>query len=139
MFAAGLQQVSPIISHASFSQTDKRQKAFRSTLVMFRNLRGNVKAIWHKSITLYCVCVRQLHHFSKISTAFKTRASIILLGMPLEIWVLGAILTIVGLLSLGCSFGHGEFGLYLPAAGITSVGIGSLVFLTKFKKWVESL
>ncbi len=59
--------------------------------------------------------------------------------MSLEIWVLGAILTIVGFLVIGCSLGHGEFGLYLPAAGITSAGVGSLVFFTNFKKWVESL
>ncbi len=61
------------------------------------------------------------------------------LEMLLEFWVLGAILTIVGFLILGCSFGHAEFGLYLPLAGIVSAGIGSLVFFTSFKKWVETL
>jgi hypothetical protein len=59
--------------------------------------------------------------------------------MLLEVWVLGAILAIVGLLAIGCSFGNGEFGLYLPAAGIASTVTGSWVFLTRFKKWVEAL
>jgi hypothetical protein len=59
--------------------------------------------------------------------------------MLLEVWVLGAILAIVGLLVLGCSFGNGEFGIYLPAVGTASAVAGSWVFLTRFKKWVEAL
>lgn len=59
--------------------------------------------------------------------------------MLLESWILGAILTIVGFLAIGCSLGHAEFGLYLPSAGIVAAGVGSLVFFTSFKKWVERL
>ena len=57
----------------------------------------------------------------------------------MEAWVLGAILALVGFMTIGCSFGHSEFGIYLPAAGITSAGVGVLVFFTSFRKWVESL
>lgn len=59
--------------------------------------------------------------------------------MLLEIWVLGAIMALVGILLIACGFGHIEFGLYLSAAGMTSTGIGSLVFFSGFKKWVENL
>jgi hypothetical protein len=61
------------------------------------------------------------------------------LGMLLEAWVLGAILALVGLLALACGLSHGEFGLYLPAAGITSTGVGSAVFVNSFRKWFENL
>jgi hypothetical protein len=59
--------------------------------------------------------------------------------MLLEIWVLGAILVLVGLLAIACGFSHGEFGLYLPAAGMTSIGVGSVVFVNNFRKWFEKL
>ena len=61
------------------------------------------------------------------------------LGILLETWTLGAILALVGFLTLSCGLGRGEFGLYLPAAGITSAGVGSVVFVNSFKKWVENL
>jgi hypothetical protein len=61
------------------------------------------------------------------------------MGMLLETWVLGAILAMVGLLLITCSFGYGEYGLILPFAGIVSTGAGSLVFVAGFKKWIESL
>jgi hypothetical protein len=57
----------------------------------------------------------------------------------LETWVFGAIFALVGLLTIACSFNHGEFGLYLPAAGITSTGVGSAVFVSSFRKWLENL
>ncbi len=57
--------------------------------------------------------------------------------MLLETWVLGAILTLVGLLAIACSLGHGEYGLLLPSAGIASTATGSFVFVAGFKRWVE--
>ncbi len=59
--------------------------------------------------------------------------------MLLEIWVLGAILALVGLLVIACSFGHSEYGLVPPLAGIAGAGAGSVVFIAGFKKWVDTL
>ena len=59
--------------------------------------------------------------------------------MLLEVWTLGAILALVGFLVLACGFGHGEVGFFLPAAGITSVCVGSAVFVNSFRKWIENL
>ncbi len=60
-------------------------------------------------------------------------------GVPLETWVLGAILALVGLLVIGGSVGNSEFGLPLLAAGLASTSAGSWIFLSKFRKWIESL
>ena len=60
-------------------------------------------------------------------------------GLPLETWVLGAILTFVGLLAKACSFGKNELGITFAIGGFASASFGSLVFVNKFKQWVESL
>ena len=61
------------------------------------------------------------------------------MGLPLETWVLGAILALVGLLVTACSFGKSEFGISFTIAGLSIAGIGSLIFVVKFKKWIETL
>ena len=60
-------------------------------------------------------------------------------GLPLETWVLGAILALVGLLATACSFGKNELGIAFAIGGFASASLGSLVFVAKFKQWVESL
>jgi hypothetical protein len=57
----------------------------------------------------------------------------------LETWVFGTILALVGLLVTACSFGKSELGISFTIAGLSSVGIGSLIFVAKFKKWIETL
>jgi len=61
------------------------------------------------------------------------------LGTPLETWFLGAILTIVGLLVTACGFGKNELGISFTLAGLTSAGVGSFIFVAKFKQWIEHL
>jgi hypothetical protein len=61
------------------------------------------------------------------------------MGTPLETWALGAILTLVGLLVTACSFGKSELGISFTIVGLSSAGIGSLIFVAKFKKWIETL
>jgi hypothetical protein len=61
------------------------------------------------------------------------------MGLPLETWALGAILALVGLLVTACSFGKSELGISFTIAGLSSAGIGSLIFVAKFKKWIETL
>ena len=61
------------------------------------------------------------------------------MGTPLETWALGAILTLVGLLVTACSFGKSELGISFTIAGLSSAGIGFLIFVAKFKKWIETL
>ncbi len=62
-----------------------------------------------------------------------------MLRIPLETWVLGIIMALVGLLVMGCSLGDGELGFPFLAAGLTSTGTGSLIFLATFRKWIRSL
>jgi hypothetical protein len=57
----------------------------------------------------------------------------------LETWVFGAILALVGLLVSACSLGKNELGISYMIAGLTSVILGSLIFVTKFKQWIEKL
>jgi hypothetical protein len=57
----------------------------------------------------------------------------------LETWVFGAILALVGLLVSACSLGKTELGISFMVAGLTSVGVGSLIFVVKFKQWIENL
>jgi hypothetical protein len=57
----------------------------------------------------------------------------------LETWVFGAILALVGLLVTACSLGKTELGVSFMVAGLSSVGVGSLIFVAKFKQWIESL
>jgi len=60
-------------------------------------------------------------------------------GIPLEPWVLGIIMVLVGMLVVGCSFGNVELGFPFLVAGITSSGAGSLIFFTSFRKWIKNL
>jgi hypothetical protein len=57
----------------------------------------------------------------------------------LETWVFGAILALVGLLVTACSLGKTELGVSFMVAGLSSVGVGSLIFVAKFKQWIEHL
>jgi hypothetical protein len=57
----------------------------------------------------------------------------------LETWALGAILTLVGLLVTACSFGKSELGISFAMAGLSSAGIGAIIFVTKFRQWIEHL
>jgi hypothetical protein len=57
----------------------------------------------------------------------------------LETWVLGAILAIVGLLVTACSFGKSELGISFTIAGLASAGVGSIIFVAKFRQWIEHL
>ena len=61
-----------------------------------------------------------------------------MLGIPLETWVLGAILALIGALVIACSFGQGDLSVAFALGGITSVSVGSIIFIAKFKKWIES-
>ena len=61
------------------------------------------------------------------------------MGTPLETWALGAILTLVGLLVTACSLGKSELGISFTIAGLSTVGIGSFIFVAKFKQWLEHL
>jgi hypothetical protein len=60
-------------------------------------------------------------------------------GIPLETWVLGAIMALVGLLVTAYGFGKIELGVPFTIVGLTSAGSGSLIFVAKFKQWVEQL
>ena len=57
----------------------------------------------------------------------------------LETWVFGAILAIVGLMVTACFFGENELDISFLIAGLVSVGVGSLLFVFKFKQWIEKL
>ena len=57
----------------------------------------------------------------------------------LETWVFGAILVLVGLLVSACSLGKNELGISFLIAGLTSTSVGSLIFVAKFKQWIENL
>ncbi len=57
----------------------------------------------------------------------------------METWVLGAILALVGLLVIGSSVGESGLGLPFTLAGLTSTGVGSWVFLTQFRKWIDNI
>jgi hypothetical protein len=57
----------------------------------------------------------------------------------LETWVFGAILALVGLLVSACSLGKAELGISFMIAGLTSASVGSLIFVAKFKQWIEKL
>ena len=61
------------------------------------------------------------------------------MGTPLETWVLGAILAIVGLLVTVCGFGKNELGISFTVVGLASTGVGSFIFVAKFKQWIEHL
>ena len=57
----------------------------------------------------------------------------------LETWVFGAILVLVGVLVSACSFGKTELGISFMVAGLTSASAGTLIFVSKFKQWIEKL
>jgi hypothetical protein len=57
----------------------------------------------------------------------------------LETWVFGVILVLVGLLVSICSLGKTELGVSFMIAGLTSTSVGSILFVFKFKQWIEKL
>jgi hypothetical protein len=60
-------------------------------------------------------------------------------GTPLETWVFGAILALVGLLVTACSFGKSELGISFTITGLAGTAVGSLIFAFKFWHWIEHL
>jgi hypothetical protein len=63
-----------------------------------------------------------------------------LLGVrALETWVFGAILALIGFLVTACGLGKNELGISFMIAGLTSIIVGSLIFVAKFKQWIEKL
>ena len=59
--------------------------------------------------------------------------------MPLESWVFIAIFALAGFLVIACGLNQEELSFAFTVAGITTISFGSLIFVKKFKKWVESL
>jgi hypothetical protein len=57
----------------------------------------------------------------------------------LETWVYGVILVLVGLLVSVCSLGKTELGVSFVIVGLTSTFVGSLIFVVKFKQWIDNL
>ena len=57
----------------------------------------------------------------------------------LETWVFGAILAIVGFLVIFCSVGENGLGLPFFMGGLASAGSGSVIFVLKFRQWIENL
>ena len=57
----------------------------------------------------------------------------------METWIFGAILTLIGLLVMGCGLGRIELGLPFVASGFVCSGAGSYIFVTRFKTWIDSL
>ncbi len=51
----------------------------------------------------------------------------------------GAILAIVGFLVIACGMGENELGVSFVAAGAASASVGSLLFVLKFKEWIDKL
>lgn len=57
----------------------------------------------------------------------------------LETWVFGAILALVGFLVTACSFGQNHLGISFVIAGLATTSAGSLIFVFKFKEWIDRL
>jgi hypothetical protein len=57
----------------------------------------------------------------------------------LETWVFGAILATVGLLITTCFFGKIELDISFLLVGLTIFVFGSLLFVTKFKQWIDNI
>ena len=51
----------------------------------------------------------------------------------------GAILAIVGFLVIFCSVGENGLGLPFFMGGLASAGSGSVIFVLKFRQWIENL
>jgi hypothetical protein len=62
-----------------------------------------------------------------------------LLVMPLEAWVLSAILTLVGLLIVACGLGDIDCSVPFKVVGAGMVGVGCLTWAIKFWQWIHSL
>ena len=57
----------------------------------------------------------------------------------LETWVFGAILAVMGFLVTACGLGGNELGVSFVIAGLASASVGSLIFIFKFKQWIDNL
>lgn len=55
----------------------------------------------------------------------------------METWVLGVILSLVGILLLVVSVGQEEIGFSVTIAGLGSTLIGSIIAIFGFRKWIE--
>ncbi len=59
--------------------------------------------------------------------------------MPLELWVLGATIAVIGVLVSVCGAGASEWDFAFKIVGVAIVGVGSWVCITKFRQWVSSI
>jgi hypothetical protein len=57
----------------------------------------------------------------------------------LETWVFGAILALMGFLVTACGFMQSELGVSFVVPGLTSASVGALIFVFKFKQWIDRL
>jgi hypothetical protein len=57
----------------------------------------------------------------------------------LETWVFGVILALIGFLVAACGFVQNDLGVSFIMTGIASGSFGSLIFVYKFKQWIDNL
>jgi hypothetical protein len=57
----------------------------------------------------------------------------------MESWVSGAIMILVGALVIACSGRQTEWNFYMWMSGLATIGIGSWIFVAKFKRWISGL
>jgi hypothetical protein len=58
--------------------------------------------------------------------------------MPLETWVFIAIFALAGFLVIACGVNQEGLSFVHTVAGLVTISLGSLIFVGKFKRWVES-
>jgi hypothetical protein len=58
--------------------------------------------------------------------------------MPLETWVFVSIFALAGFLVIACGIQQ-EMSFAFLLAGLTTISCGSLIFVKKVRKWLESI
>jgi hypothetical protein len=59
--------------------------------------------------------------------------------MPLEGWIFGAIMVLVGVLVVTCGFTDIEYCIFFRAGGTGLASIGFCTFAIKFREWIHNL
>jgi hypothetical protein len=59
-------------------------------------------------------------------------------GMPLETWVFVAILFLAGFLTFACGIKQ-ELSVAYTLAGITIISFNSLIFVKRFREWIQKI
>ena len=59
--------------------------------------------------------------------------------MPLETWVFTVIFALAGILVIVCGLNQEGLSFAFTVAGVVTISFGSLIFLKKFKKFIERL